>query len=526
MRWSLAVSVVFMLIEQLFRLYHPILTFNLTPGTFGEIYLTHFLILSLKSKRAIYVIYTVLILLTLFEFIHFSYFGSWIFPLEYYLFFVKFRETFETFSTVVSIAIVPILLTVFAYGVIFYSLRKMDDDKRLRIPYLSVVLVLLLIFIIARVFVDEHSRKGARPNVEVNPVRNAVETLGYLFGRIVPDKVTGKSRYAQPVIGTPPVVTAHPPVNVILIMGESLNRNYMSLYGYKKPTTPFLDSLKNDPGFLFRKGFSSGVYTDVSLPSFFNMIYRPDGIPQILSTNTCLFKMAKQNGFATSFQSVQPSDGLSNIKSYLCLRWIDRYRDGSSVTGSAYENALDIHLLDYIKSVDFAHPSFAVLHQIGSHSPYATRYPSEFDRFHGEGKRSEYENTVLYTDDVIHKIITYVKMHTKLPTYILFTSDHSESVGEGGAFGHGQLDRKEQHEVPFFVYAIHADMGRVQKLLGPSEYVSHFDMGRLIAALLGYDVSHLSDHDVCYVCGPDISGLTGFLELNLSEKGAVVRRER
>ncbi len=523
LRWALLVSAVFIAIEQIFRLYHPFLTFNLTLKSFGELYLTHFLILSLRSKRSIYMIYTVLILLALFEFIHFSYFGSWIFPLEYYLFFVKFRETFETFATVTSIALVPMALAVFAFAAVFFALGRMDDEKRLRIPYLSVVLILLLVFIVVRVFVDEHSQKGARPNNDVNPVRNAVETLGYLFGRIVPDKITGKRRYAQPVTNTPPVIRTHPPVNVILIMGESLNRNYMSLYGYKKPTTPYMDSLKNDPGFLYRKGLSSGVYTDVALPSFFNLIFRPDGMPQILSTNTCLFKMAKENGFTTSFQSTQPSEGLSYIKGYLCMRWIDRYEDSSSVTGNNYENVLDIQLLDYLKSVDLAHPSFAVLHQTGSHSPYETRYPASFDHFHGEAKRSEYENTVLYTDDVIRKIIAYINVHTKLPTYILFTSDHGESVGEGGAFGHGQLERKEQHMVPFFAYAVHADIGRIKKLLGPSEYVSHFDMARLIAALLGYDVSHLSDHDVCYVCGPDISGMTGYLELNLSKEGAVIK---
>lgn len=523
LRFALLISAVFIIIEQIFRLYQPSLAFNLTPESFGELFLTHFLLLSLKNKRAIYAVYTVLILLVLFEFIHFSYFGSWIFPLEYYLFLVKFRETFETFSTVTSIVFVPVLLAVFAFTAVLVALGKMDDDRRLRIPYLSALLVSLLIFVVVRVYADEYSRKGARPNNEVNPVRNAVETLGYLFGRIVPDKITGRHRYAQPVTDTPAVVMSHPSVNVILIMGESLNRNYMSLYGYEKPTTPYLDTLKNDPGFLYRKGISSGVYTDVSLPSFFNMIYRPDGMSQILSTNTCLFKLAKENGFATSFQSAQSSDGLSNIKGYLCMRWIDRFADSSSITGDLYKNILDNQLPDYLKAVDLGRPSFAVLHQIGSHSPYRTRYPSAFERFNGEAERSEYENTVLYTDEVIRKIISYIKAHTKLPTYILFTSDHGESVGEGGAYGHGQLERAEQHMVPFFAYAINADIGRIDKLLGASEFVSHFDMARLIAALLGYDVSRLNDHDVCYVCGPDISGMTGYLELNLSNEGAVIK---
>ena len=31
--------------------------------------------------------------------------------------------------------------------------------------------------------------------------------------------------------------------NIVLIIGESLGRNHMSLYGYSLPTTPLLDSL-------------------------------------------------------------------------------------------------------------------------------------------------------------------------------------------------------------------------------------------------------------------------------------------
>ena len=75
------------------------------------------------------------------------------------------------------------------------------------------------------------------------------------------------------------------------------------------------EKVKNDENFLYKKAIGGGVSTIVSIPTFFNIIQKPDGLPQILSTNTCLFKMAKNNGFNTHFYSSQSSEELKGIKS-------------------------------------------------------------------------------------------------------------------------------------------------------------------------------------------------------------------
>lgn len=66
-------------------------------------------------------------------------------------------------------------------------------------------------------------------------------------------KVAGNSGLEQPVTPTPELLTKNPDVNIIMIMGESLNRNFMSLYDYKIETTPFLDTLKNSENFIYKK---------------------------------------------------------------------------------------------------------------------------------------------------------------------------------------------------------------------------------------------------------------------------------
>ncbi|GAA9802951.1 hypothetical protein VN0408_04890 [Helicobacter pylori] len=53
--------------------------------------------------------------------------------------------------------------------------------------------------------------------------------------------------------------------NVVLIFGESLNRNFMGVYGYQTPTTPYLSDLKEKGSLLvFDNVISPAFYTDKS----------------------------------------------------------------------------------------------------------------------------------------------------------------------------------------------------------------------------------------------------------------------
>ena len=292
---SIIITILFIATEQFYRAYNDILVYNITLKAIAEQFLLNYLIISIINKRAIMITYSILVLLVWFQFLHFSYFGTWIFPLEYYLFFTKFQETCDTFITVSEIMLVPSILCLFLIISIFITLNY-SESKRLKVKFLSTFLILFIIFLPLRVYIKD-SKKGHRPNVEYYPIKNTFTTSAYLLGRILPKKISGKSGLEKDTVPTPNINTITPNINIIMIMGESLNRNFMSLYDYKEKTTPYLDSLKSKENFIFKKAIASGVVTDVAIPTFFNMIKEPDGVPQIITTNTCLFKMAKSNGF-------------------------------------------------------------------------------------------------------------------------------------------------------------------------------------------------------------------------------------
>ena len=485
---------------------------------FLETYLVAFVSTLFISRKVIKSIYSFILISALVQYIHFNYYGTWIFPLEYLLFFTKFRETMQTFTTVLEITVAPIIIITLS-AVLIFKLIDMMDKRRVGVPYLTVVLIFFLIFIPARVFIDDHSKKGARPNMEVSPFINTVETLGYFLGRVVPQKLSNSSGLEQSVTDMSPILRDRPDINIVVMMGESLTTKPMSLYGANDATTPHLDKLKNDKNFLYQIAFASGVMTDISLPSFFNITYQPDSTPQIISTNSCLFKMAKLNGFETHFYSAQCRDGLSNVKSYMCTKWIDNYSDGTDTSGDIKIDAQDDVLLKQLNAIDLSKANFIVLHQVGSHTPFKLRYPEEFDIFeHHDGDRfdlSEYKNSILYTDHIISQVVQILQQKSKKPTYLFFTSDHGEGIDEHS--GHGHLEDQNQYEVPFIMYEINTD-NTLEYELRNQTYTSHFEIAKLIAKSLGYDTSNLREYNGEHiVCGRDITGVAGYLKIKVED---------
>jgi len=521
---ALYLSLIFLIAEQLFRLSHPLLTFNLDFHKITVQFAITFIASLLVSKRAIYSIFAFISFLMLMQFLHFNYYATWIFPLEYILAFTKFTETLATFSTVLEITIIPLLIIIPMSFLVLLTLKRMNS-KRIILPYLSYILILFLIFLPIRVYLKENSKKGARPNIEVSTVVNAIETLGFLFGRIIPQRIVGNSDSAQAVVQTPNIKRNTPDVNVVVIMGESLTHTMMSLYGLNDITTPRLDELSKDTAFTKQIAFTSGIVTDVALPSFFNMLYQPDSTEQILSMNTCLFKMAKDNGFETYLYSAQSRIGLAYIKSYMCLNSVEHYLDGTHDTNEMKKNALDQVLLDRLDLVDFTKPSFIVLHQIGSHSPYGLRYPKIFNKFKSTGDRYDhgaYKNSILYTDYIIAEIIEKLKEKTDKPTYVFFTSDHGEGTDEHA--GHGNLKLASNFEVPFILYCINDTQGYSPNSL-KQKYTSHYEISQLVAERLGYDITNMKqDKQKHYICGKDLSGVAGCL--NIQMKGDIILEQK
>ncbi|OCL95560.1 MULTISPECIES: phosphoethanolamine transferase [Arcobacteraceae] len=527
---AIIISILFISIEQFYRIYNDILIPTISLRGFAEQFFFHLLVISIVNLRVIISSYFLMSLFTWFQFVHFSYYGTWIFPTEYLLFFVEFKETYLTFSSVIHLSFFPLLLVIVLFLLSFFFIKRFNS-RRIKIQYLGYIILIFLIFLPIRIYINDDYGKWSNPNYEYSPVANTITTLSNLFGNVIPKKISGKSGLEQEIVDTPDIIEKNPNINLIVIMGESSHRDFMSLYGYDLKTTPFLDNKKEDRNFIYKKAISSGVMTSVSIPSFFNMLEKPDSTPQIFSHNTCLFKMAKNNGFNTYFYSSQAREQLKEIKNFLCTKNIDILEDGTSYTNDVSKSALDETLLERINAVDFTKNNFLVLNFRASHTPYLNFIPTDFRPFNKEnsiGKDEyiiDYINSIAYTDSVIEKLIQKIEKKSEKPTYIIFTSDHATSLEDKNRSGHGILENSSVYKVPFFLYSLNTKKN-YSSHFEEFEYISHYQISHLIANILGYKSSYnkFNKKEDYFVTGNDLTGIGGYIQLYFDENNNIEQK--
>jgi lipid A ethanolaminephosphotransferase len=66
-----------------------------------------------------------------------------------------------------------------------------------------------------------------------------------------------------------------------------------------------------------------------------------------------------------------------------------------------------------------------------------------------------YDNTIVYTDHILHTVIEDLKQLKDYNSAMIFVSDHGESLGEKNLYMHGlpmMLAPKEQYDISFIVW--------------------------------------------------------------------------
>ncbi|AKK00710.1 MULTISPECIES: phosphoethanolamine transferase CptA [Pseudomonas] len=259
---------------------------------------------------------------------------------------------------------------------------------------------------------------------------------------------------------------ADQPATLVLVIGESTNRQRMSLYGYPRETTPELDKLKDQLA-VFDNVITPRPYTIEALQQV--LTFADEENPELYLSTPSLVSMMKQAGYKTFWITNQQTMTKRNTMLTTFSQQADEqvYLNNNRNQNAAQYDGDVIEPFNKALA-DSAPRKLIVVHLLGTHMSYQYRYPPTFDKFTDRqgvpaGVRDDqlptynsYDNAVLYNDFVVSSLIKdYAKSDPN--GFLLYLSDHGEDVFDSQ--GHDTLGRNEakptapMYTIPFMAWA-------------------------------------------------------------------------
>lgn len=252
----------------------------------------------------------------------------------------------------------------------------------------------------------------------------------------------------------------------VIIIGESLNRNHMSIYGYHRKTNPRLEM--RDDIFVFNDVISPYSNTLNSVLSALTESNIDNKKP--FHESISLIDVFHSAGFHTSWLSNQSPIGVWDNGVFNIAQISDQIVFVNTSANSSFESTYSLSLDDaLLKPLNDllnqpAKNKLIIIHLMGNHSDYSKRYPSQYQKYtSSETKKqriiNEYDNAVLYNDFIIDSVFNILKFHeeTSKNTLIsaIYFSDHGENVYDiNDKVGHDYVGRipNPNVEIPFIVW--------------------------------------------------------------------------
>ena len=215
----------------------------------------------------------------------------------------------------------------------------------------------------------------------------------------------------------------------VFVLGESATRNRWSLYGYPRPTTPEMDSIRSEL-VVFGDLLTTASMTCDAMRALFTTQKLEDrndlrfSMTQVLKKCGVRAALYSKHGRWDSWSSDE-TFSFAGCDSFVCMN-----EQGET-------NRLDGVVLKYLqRSLDAAKGNEVVfLHLFGSHMDF-TNYPrseAPFGSDDGKGDvmqavapSDRYDNTIWYTDKILGEVVRKLKALHK-PMWMIYVSDHGET---------------------------------------------------------------------------------------------------
>lgn len=260
-----------------------------------------------------------------------------------------------------------------------------------------------------------------------------------------------KKELSKGIEGTPTwqISKVSPPYqNYVLVIGESVRKDYMHLYGFPQENTPFLDKVH---GTIIDGYTATAPNTTASLlRSFVQM----KGEKDFVYINN-IITLAKAAGFETFWFSNQGISGNWDTPiaklAFLCDH--KEFTKKGDYASMNYHDSILLPLLQRALQQKSLSPHLFILHTMGSHVNFEARleHPIHFDYYNR--KLSAYIQTIEQTDTLLKGIYEALQRQGA-PFSMLYFSDHGlmtqDRASIFASLTHGDTSpNKACYRVPF-----------------------------------------------------------------------------
>jgi glucan phosphoethanolaminetransferase (alkaline phosphatase superfamily) len=328
--------------------------------------------------------------------------------------------------------------------------------------------------------------------VETGPLALATTGVRYAFSEWQERRQVRPTRHAAPAPTRPAA-----DFDVLYVIGESIRADRLRTGTYPREVAPRLHALKM-PHVEFSNVTSHGDCTGRSVPML--MVQPAAPLHRDLYRRPTLFGYAKQAGYRTAFVNSNENDWHEFVDEHIDVL----HRNIEPAPGDDnWTFRRDTDMLPIIDQLANAPGrQFLVVETYTSHWPYGDRYescaqcrvfrpdlvhkPVPFEDSHRAAITNSYDNAILYLDRFLAS--TLALLHK--PTLIVLTSDHGESLGDEGRWGHCSAGI-EQMLVPLMLIATDERVAReagFDALAARTDMpLSHANILPTLLRIFGYD---------------------------------------
>ncbi len=227
------------------------------------------------------------------------------------------------------------------------------------------------------------------------------------------------------------------PSTIVLVIGESTNRQRMALYGYGRDTSPELGAMREQLD-VFSNVIAPRPYTIETLQQV--LTFADQQNPDAWLQTPSALNMMKQAGYKTFWITNQQTMTARNTMLTTFSQQADEQvylNNNRAQNARSYD---DVVLAPFRQMLaDPAPRKFIVLHLLGTHMSYRFRYPESAEHFKDRqgvpqwvsddqlADYNGYDNAVRFNDHVVASLIRDFAA-TDPSGLLLYFSDHGEAV--------------------------------------------------------------------------------------------------